>query len=148
MVGFMTVLSLLKVALRHHLGKIFSSDAAVIATVADLVLIAALFQISDGVQVPPANPLQIPNARSAWELTCCVFRYGDMGYNMGYMGVCASQAAVAGILRGMGRQKLVAGLNLVGFWVIGITVGSALAFGTEIGVSGLWWAPLCLPYLS
>ena len=34
------------------------------------------------------------------------------------------QAAVAGALRGMGRQRLVAGLNLVGFWVIGTTVGA------------------------
>lgn len=47
-----------------------------IETVADLVYIAAIFQISDG-----------------------------------------CQAAVGGIFRGMGRQKLVAGLNFVGFWV-------------------------------
>lgn len=87
MVGFMLVLSLAKIAARHQLGRIFSEDAAVIATVADLVFIAAVFQLSDGVQ-----------------------------------------AAVAGILRGMGRQKEVAGLNFIGFWVIGIAFGKENAF--------------------
>ena len=38
-------------------------------------------------------------------------------------------------------QKLVPCLNLVGFhiWNIGIAVGAALAFGADVGVSGLWW---------
>lgn len=98
MLGFMVVLSVTKIVMRNHLGKIFSTDPEVIATVADLIWIAALFQVSDGVQ-----------------------------------------AAVGGILRGMGRQKLVAGLNFVGFWLIGIACGSALAFGADVGVSGLWW---------
>lgn len=39
----------------------------------------------------------------------------------------------------MGRQKLVAGLNLVGFWLIGLPVGAGLTFGARIGVEGLWW---------
>lgn len=49
------------------------------------------------------------------------------------------QAAIAGVMRGMGRQKLVAGLNLVGFWLIGLPVGAGLTFGARIGVEGLWW---------
>eukprot|EP01051_Picozoa_sp_SAG22_P012419 SAG22_NODE_1290_length_4852_cov_8.598780_4_plen_82_part_00 len=47
MIGFMLLLSLAKVAARHQLGRIFSEDAAVIATVADLILIAALFQVRE-----------------------------------------------------------------------------------------------------
>ena len=40
----------------------------------------------------------------------------------------------------MGRQRLVAGLNLLGFWVIGLPLGAVLTFGpTHIGVAGLWW---------
>ena len=47
------------------------------------------------------------------------------------------QAACAGVMRGMGRQRLVAGLNLVGFWVIGLPLGALLTFGpTHIGVGG------------
>ena len=30
-------------------------------------------------------------------------------------------------------------LNFVGFWVIGISCGSTLAFETDVGVAGLWW---------
>jgi len=55
MVGFMLLLSLGKIAARHQLGRIFSDDAAVIATVADLVFIAALFQVSDGCQASVAG---------------------------------------------------------------------------------------------
>lgn len=98
MAAFMLALSGAKVVLRWEIGRIFSDDPRVVSLVAQLVYIAALFQISDG-----------------------------------------CQAAVAGIFRGMGRQRTVAGLNLAGFWVIGISCGSALAFGTSVGVAGLWW---------
>merc|ERR1712039_577309 len=49
------------------------------------------------------------------------------------------QAAVGGIMRGMGHQKIVAVMNFVGFWVVGVSLGSALTFGVGIGVAGLWW---------
>ena len=97
--GFMTALAIVKLCVRRYLGRLFTDDEAVIALVAELVFIAALFQISDGMQ-----------------------------------------AACAGVMRGMGRQRLVAGLNLVGFWVIGLPLGALLTFGsTHIGVAGLWW---------
>jgi multidrug resistance protein, MATE family len=96
--ALMTSLALVKLILRDSLGYLFTSDAAVVAQVASLVPIAALFQISDGLQ-----------------------------------------AAIAGVMRGMGRQHLVAGLNFIGFWLIGIPVGACLTFVARIGVSGLWW---------
>ena len=46
-------------------------------------------------------------------------------------------------MRGMGKQKLVAGMNFVGFWVVGLTLGASLAFGAHVGVAGLWWGLLC-----
>lgn len=49
------------------------------------------------------------------------------------------QAAVGGVMRGMGHQKVVAAMNFVGFWVVGVTLGSALTFGVGMGVAGLWW---------
>ena len=98
--GFMTALAAVKLCVRRYLGRLFTDDEAVITLVAELVFIAALFQISDGMQ-----------------------------------------AVCAGVMRGMGRQRLVAGLNLVGFWVIGLPLGALLTFGpaTHIGVAGLWW---------
>jgi MATE family multidrug resistance protein len=97
----MTALAALKLALRGALGRAFTDDEAVVGRVARLVPIAALFQISDGVQ-----------------------------------------AAVAGVMRGMGRQTLVAALNLIGFWAIGVPAGAALTFGARLGVAGLWWGLL------
>lgn len=49
------------------------------------------------------------------------------------------QAAVGGVMRGMGHQKIVAAMNFVGFWVVGVVLGSALTFGAGMGVAGLWW---------
>ena len=37
------------------------------------------------------------------------------------------------------QQRLVAILNLVGFWVIGTVVGASLCFAGGLGVAGLWW---------
>ena len=86
------------IAWRDGLGRIFTDDDEVVRRVADLVWVAALFQLADG-----------------------------------------CQAAVAGILRGLGRQRLVAALNFGGFWCIGLSVGASLTFGLQLGVVGLWW---------
>jgi MATE family multidrug resistance protein len=29
--------------------------------------------------------------------------------------------------------------NVIGFWLLGVTIGSALAFGADMGPAGLWW---------
>ena len=42
------------------------------------------------------------------------------------------QAAIAGVLRGMGRQQTVAWMNLGGFWVVGLPVGASLTFGAHV----------------
>ena len=96
--GVMSSLALLKIVVRDYLGWLFSDDADVVASVSRLVFIAALFQVSDGMQ-----------------------------------------AAVAGVMRGMGKQAVVAWTNVLGFWVLGGPIGSALCFGARLGVAGLWW---------
>merc|ERR1712176_788163 len=59
----------------------------------------------------------------------CAFMLGD-----------AWQATAAGVLRGLGRQKLVLWLNVLGFWVIGVPIGAILTFAVSgLGVFGLWW---------
>ena len=40
-----------------------------------------------------------------------------------------------GALRGMGRQKMVALLNFVGFWLIGTSIGAALTFSDAFGAA-------------
>ncbi len=49
------------------------------------------------------------------------------------------QGVSSGILRGMGRQKRVALLNLCGFWVLGLPFGLLLAFVGGLNVYGIWW---------
>ncbi|GBF97494.1 hypothetical protein Rsub_10417 [Raphidocelis subcapitata] len=47
-------------------------------------------------------------------------------------------AALSGVLRGSGRQKLGAAVNFVGFWIVGLPLSWALAFPGGLGEWGLW----------
>eukprot|EP00979_Chaetoceros_neogracilis_P005040 scaffold861_cov231-Chaetoceros_neogracile.AAC.15 len=58
----------------------------------------------------------------------CIFMLGD-----------AFQANTGGAMRGLGRQKLVLLLNILGFWVLAMPIGAAITFSTDVGVAGLWW---------
>lgn len=49
--GFMTITSILFIALRHVLPLLYTSDPAVIAIASQLLIMAAAFQIFDGLQV-------------------------------------------------------------------------------------------------
>eukprot|EP00301_Raphidiophrys_heterophryoidea_P001102 c10550_g1_i1.p1 GENE.c10550_g1_i1~~c10550_g1_i1.p1 ORF type:complete len:532 (+),score=94.63 c10550_g1_i1:215-1810(+) len=53
-----------------------------------------------------------------------------------------TQAAIAGIFRGIGRQEVVALLNLLGFWIIGVPSACIFAFKFHLQVQGLWWGLL------
>ena len=43
-----------------------------------------------------------------------------------------------GVLRGMGKQKIGAGVNLVAYYLLALPVGIWLAFNTGLGLAGLW----------
>uniref|UniRef100_A0A061S8P2 Multidrug resistance protein, MATE family n=1 Tax=Tetraselmis sp. GSL018 TaxID=582737 RepID=A0A061S8P2_9CHLO len=47
------------------------------------------------------------------------------------------QGACQGILRGMGKQRLILGFNVVGFWLGGMLPGYFLAFRLGLGLRGL-----------
>jgi len=49
------------------------------------------------------------------------------------------QVVASGALRGVGDTRVPMILNLVGFWVVGLPVGGALAFGAGMGPQGIWW---------
>ena len=49
------------------------------------------------------------------------------------------QAVMGGVFRGLGRQAMIAKMNLFSFWAIGVPVGYGLCFKAGLGVSGLWW---------
>ena len=44
-----------------------------------------------------------------------------------------------GALRGLGEQRLLLLMNIIGFWVLAIPSGALLTFVAKMGVSGLWW---------
>ncbi|KAL8281045.1 hypothetical protein RQP46_006403 [Phenoliferia psychrophenolica] len=43
-----------------------------------------------------------------------------------------------GVLRGMGKQHVGAGVNLIAYYVLALPMGIALAFHTNLGLAGLW----------
>lgn len=53
------------------------------------------------------------------------------------------QVVGGGVLRGMGRTVPAAAFNLIGYWTLALPLAWALAFGLELGVTGIWWG-LCL----
>jgi MATE family multidrug resistance protein len=58
----------------------------------------------------------------------CIFMMGDCFHS-----------TTGGVMRGLGRQKLVFLLNVVGFWILAVPIGALLTFVAGIGVKGLWW---------
>jgi MATE family multidrug resistance protein len=50
------------------------------------------------------------------------------------------QGVLGGVFRGLGRQAMIAKMNLFSFWVVGVPLGWALCFKAGMGVFGLWWA--------
>lgn len=49
------------------------------------------------------------------------------------------QVVSAGTLRGLGDTRVPMLIGLVGFWLVGLPVSVALAFGAGLGPLGLWW---------
>ena len=49
-----------------------------------------------------------------------------------------TNGALAGVVRGAGRQGAAALLNLVCYWCIGVTATAALTFKAGLGLTGLW----------
>jgi MATE family multidrug resistance protein len=49
------------------------------------------------------------------------------------------QVVSAGVLRGLGDTRAPMVVNVLGFWLVGMPVSLWLAFGLDLGPSGLWW---------
>ncbi|KAJ1980700.1 ethionine resistance protein [Dimargaris xerosporica] len=62
---------------------------------------------------------------------------------MPIMALCQTCDAVAGvgsgILRGQGRQRIGAILNLLSYYIVAIPLGIVLAYPLGLGAGGLWW---------
>ncbi len=49
------------------------------------------------------------------------------------------QVVSLGVLRGVGDTRAPVVINLVGFWLVGLPLGSWLCFARGMGARGLWW---------
>jgi MATE family multidrug resistance protein len=50
-----------------------------------------------------------------------------------------TQVVGCGILRGTGRVRPALWMNLFGYWILGLPLGTWLALRTGAGLAGLWW---------
>ncbi|KAM8768703.1 multidrug and toxin extrusion protein 1-like isoform 2-T2 [Acanthopagrus schlegelii] len=50
----------------------------------------------------------------------------------------ATAAAMGGVMRGAGKQKVGAICNIVGYYGIGFPIGVSLMFAAKLGIKGLW----------
>jgi multidrug resistance protein, MATE family len=82
---------------REYLPRVYSSDARIGSLAAQVLPIAAAFQLFDGLQ-----------------------------------------AGGSGILRGMGRPRITATVNLLGYFACGIPLAYYLGLHTDLGLHGIW----------
>jgi MATE family multidrug resistance protein len=95
--SFMTCAGIVFATMPETLVSVFTNDPAVIATACSLMLVAAAFQLFDGLQ-----------------------------------------GVSTGAMRGTGDTQTPMVCNLVAHWCVGLPLGYLLAFGTGLGVVGLW----------
>lgn len=86
----------------HQIARIYTPDAIVVNAGATLLIVAAIFQLFDGLQV-----------------------------------------VATGALRGAGNTRTPMLANLVGYWIIGLPLGTVLCFPLHLGAVGMW-AGLCV----
>jgi MATE family multidrug resistance protein len=114
-----------------------SHTSYVLSTITQAVLIAILLPLKDVLGHLFSSDDDVANLVSELIPISCIFMIGD-----------SFQATTGGVLRGLGRQKLVLWLNLLGFWVLAVPIGAILAFAVDLGVFGLWWGMVIGIYLS
>ena len=69
----------------------------------------------------------------------CMFVYQIQWYFVSNPVFLHTGSITSFVLRGLGRQKLVFWLALLGFWVVGVPLGAILTFVVGLGVFGIWW---------
>lgn len=90
-------------------------------------LIVVIIAISEKVGKFFSNDESVSSLVSNLLPLSCIFMMGD-----------AIQANSGGALRGLGKQRLLLILNIIGFWLLALPCGALLTFVGNIGVRGLW----------
>ena len=97
------------------------------ASVIQVLLMAILIPLRSYLSDAFVNDEEVALVTEELILLSSIFMLGD-----------SVQACIAGVLRGLGRQKFVLFLNVFGFWILAVPIGALLAFPGKQGVNGLW----------
>ncbi|RSK31702.1 MATE family efflux transporter [Hymenobacter metallilatus] len=114
--AFMSLMGLVLVLARHHIPPYYNHDPAVVRQATDLLLIAAAFQVSDGLQVVGLGALRgledvkVPSVVALLAYWAVAL---PLGYVLGFRLGWGAPGVWVGLLTGL---TLVAGLLLVRFW--------------------------------
>jgi len=119
----------------HLLGAGDTQGAKIASKAVFLIIVGFMMSLSilkillrDYIALPFSDDEEVGEKVASIVYIACLFQLSD-----------GIQAAIGGVMRGMGHQKTVAGMNFVGFWMIGVSLGAVLTFEVGIGVAGLWW---------
>jgi MATE family multidrug resistance protein len=108
--------ALLMVTLPRRIAGLYTSDPRVIAAAAELLLLAAVFQLSDGLQASAAGALRGLKATKA-PMAITVVAYWLLGFPLGYWLAIGRGAGAPGMWVGMIAGLTLAGLLLAaGLW--------------------------------
>mmetsp|Transcript_21373 Transcript_21373/g.36726 ORF Transcript_21373/g.36726 Transcript_21373/m.36726 type:complete len:512 (+) Transcript_21373:141-1676(+) len=118
-------------------AKKSSHSSFILSTSAQAIIIAILWPLADVIGNAFSSDEDVANLVSDLIPISCIFMMGE-----------APQATTGGIFRGLGKQKLVLGMNVLGYWLLAVPFGAILTFAIGIGVSGLWWGMVIGIYLS
>jgi multidrug resistance protein, MATE family len=114
--GFMACAALAFLLIPHAIIGLFTIDAAVIATGASLLLIAAVFQLFDGLQGVVTGVLRgLGDTRTA--MVSNLAAHWLVGLPLGYVLCFVLGWGVQGLWMGLCISLIVVGLALVGVWV-------------------------------
>jgi MATE family multidrug resistance protein len=113
--GFMTAAGLGMVAFPRALASLFTDDARVIALAMDLMLVAAGFQLFDGLQGVATGTLR-GAGDTRTPMACSLIGYWAIGLPLGCRLAFVDGRGVRGLWIGLAAGLLVAGVALVYAW--------------------------------
>jgi MATE family multidrug resistance protein len=114
--AFMTFAALVFVCVPGGLIGIFTDDPAVVGTAASLMIIAAAFQLFDGIQGVSAGTMR-GAGDTRTPVVCTLIAYWVVGLPLGYTLAFRGGLGVAGLWIGLAAGLGVAGLSLLTAWV-------------------------------
>lgn len=114
-VAFMACAGLVMAALPRPLASLFTTDPAVIATAATLMLIAAAFQLFDGLQGVSTGTMRGAGDTHT-PMVCNLIAHWGIGLPLGYWLGFAAGYGVVGLWVGLALGLGAAGLYLLGAW--------------------------------